>query len=234
MQHRYPKGPARGATATHDDGRHYSPAIVHFASGQPGTTGLRSESNGADRRASWDCSPCRSPFMSATRASSRASIGGAASARSIRSPVASRRYSSPCSPRWRAASPAATGRARVGVGRAADPVDRRGAVAPGRRGALGFAIVTGVFIAAYTVSDGLGARRSGTALGYIAWLFPLDGAAIPGYAVLTPGRRLGAALRVRLAAGLLGGVLSSSPTGWWSGRRRAARWPRWPHSARPA
>jgi drug/metabolite transporter (DMT)-like permease len=84
----------------------------------------------------------------------------------------------------------------------------RGALAPARRGALGFAIVTGVFIAAYTVSDGLGARRSGMALGYIAWLFLLDGAAIPGYATVTRGRRLGAALRAHLAAGLLGGVLS--------------------------
>jgi drug/metabolite transporter (DMT)-like permease len=84
----------------------------------------------------------------------------------------------------------------------------RGALVPGRRGALWFAIVTGVFIAAYTVADGLGARLSGTTLGYIAWLFLLDGVAIPGYAVLTRGRRLGAALRAHLAAGLLGGVLS--------------------------
>jgi hypothetical protein len=37
----------------------------------------------------------------------------------------------------------------------------RGALVPGRRGALGFAIVTGVFIAADTVSDGLG--RAGQA-----------------------------------------------------------------------
>jgi drug/metabolite transporter (DMT)-like permease len=84
----------------------------------------------------------------------------------------------------------------------------RGALAPRRRGALGMAIVTGVLIAAYTICDGLGARRSGTALGYIAWLFLLTGAAIPGYAVFTRGRRLGAALRAHLAAGLLGGVLS--------------------------
>jgi drug/metabolite transporter (DMT)-like permease len=84
----------------------------------------------------------------------------------------------------------------------------RGALAPGRRGALGLAIVTGVFIAAYTLADGLGVRRSGTTLGYVAWLFLLDGAAIPGYAVLARGRRLGAALRAHLAAGLPAGALS--------------------------
>jgi len=36
--------------------------------------------------------------------------------------------------------------------------------------AVGFAIVTGLFIAFYTVVDGLGIRASGAALGYIVWL----------------------------------------------------------------
>jgi drug/metabolite transporter (DMT)-like permease len=88
-----------------------------------------------------------------------------------------------------------------------------GALAAGRRGALGFAVVTGVFIAAYTVSDGLGVRRSGTALGYVAWLFLIDGAAIPAYAALTRGRRMGAALRTHLAVGLLSGALSIAAYG---------------------
>ena len=40
--------------------------------------------------------------------------------------------------------------------------------------ASGFATGTGMTIAAYTVSDGLGVRLSGSPLGYIAWLFILE------------------------------------------------------------
>lgn len=38
-----------------------------------------------------------------------------------------------------------------------------------------FALGTGLFIAAYTVVDGLGVRAAGSASGYIAWLFFIDG-----------------------------------------------------------
>ena len=40
---------------------------------------------------------------------------------------------------------------------------------------LVYALGTALFIAAYTLADGLGVRRAGGALGYIAWLFVLDG-----------------------------------------------------------
>ena len=43
-----------------------------------------------------------------------------------------------------------------------------------RRGVIS-AVVTALFIAAYTVTDALGARLSGDALAYIAWLSILDG-----------------------------------------------------------
>jgi hypothetical protein len=46
---------------------------------------------------------------------------------------------------------------------------------PTHRRAVGFALATGVCIAAYTVADGLGVRRAGGALGYIAWLFLVEG-----------------------------------------------------------
>ncbi len=36
--------------------------------------------------------------------------------------------------------------------------------------AVGYAVLTGLFIAFYTVVDGLGIRSAGTALGYIVWL----------------------------------------------------------------
>ncbi|ENC7005933.1 TPA: EamA family transporter, partial [Burkholderia multivorans] len=36
-----------------------------------------------------------------------------------------------------------------------------------------YALLTGVFIAAYSICDGIGARDSGSALGYIAWVYLL-------------------------------------------------------------
>jgi drug/metabolite transporter (DMT)-like permease len=41
--------------------------------------------------------------------------------------------------------------------------------------ALGAAALTGVTIAAYTLADGVGVRRSGSAAGYTLWLLLLDG-----------------------------------------------------------
>jgi len=41
------------------------------------------------------------------------------------------------------------------------------------------ALGTGVLIACYTVTDGLGARTSGAAISYACWLFLLQGAAMP-------------------------------------------------------
>ena len=69
------------------------------------------------------------------------------------------------------------------------------------------ALATGVFIAGYTVVDGLGARLSGDALAYAGWLFLLDSPAI-GLIYLLRYRRLpinqgGGALWHGLGAGLL-------------------------------
>ncbi len=55
--------------------------------------------------------------------------------------------------------------------------------------ALLFALGTSVFIASYTVVDGLGVRLSGSPLGYIVWLFFLDGWILAGYAVYKRGRQ---------------------------------------------
>jgi drug/metabolite transporter (DMT)-like permease len=41
------------------------------------------------------------------------------------------------------------------------------------------AVATGVFVAAYTLTDGTGARLSGHAQSYTAWLFLVQGAAMP-------------------------------------------------------
>ena len=50
--------------------------------------------------------------------------------------------------------------------------------------ALRFALATSCFIAGYTVVDGIGVRASGSPLGYIGWLFLIDGIPLTVYAVL--------------------------------------------------
>jgi drug/metabolite transporter (DMT)-like permease len=73
---------------------------------------------------------------------------------------------------------------------------------------VGFALATGVCIAAYTLADGLGVRRSGSPAGYIAWLFILDGFTMAIVAARLRRHGLGAAVReswkVAVLAGLLG------------------------------
>lgn len=81
---------------------------------------------------------------------------------------------------------------------------------PGRNQlpALAAAVATGAVIAAYTVIDGTGVRHSETVVGYIAWLFLLQGPVLPLLALARRGRSLPAQLRPDLAVGLLGGTLS--------------------------
>ena len=74
--------------------------------------------------------------------------------------------------------------------------------------ALAAALGTGVLIAAYTIVDGVGVRRSDTVLGYIAWIFLLQGPAVPLYALGRYGRALPARLRPVWLRGVTGGVLS--------------------------
>lgn len=93
-----------------------------------------------------------------------------------------------------------------------------------RRGpAVGLALATGVVIAAYTVVDGLGVRRSGGELGYVAWLFLLHGLPIPLFAVAFRRRDLGGRLRGGLGVGVVAGVLSLVAYGLvlWAQRRGA-------------
>ncbi len=75
------------------------------------------------------------------------------------------------------------------------------------------AVTTGLFIAAFTTVDGLGVRRSGTSLGYAAWLFLFQGPAIPLAALGLRGRALAQQLRPHLAAGLVAGGLSIAAYG---------------------
>ena len=59
----------------------------------------------------------------------------------------------------------------------------------GDRRALLFALGTSLFIAGYTVVDGIGVRLSNSPLGYISWLFFLDGWILAGYAVYKRGHQ---------------------------------------------
>jgi len=88
---------------------------------------------------------------------------------------------------------------------------------------VGFALATGVAIAAYSVADGLGVRRSETDLGYVAWLFVLGGFPIPLYAAAVHRRDLLARMRERLPVGLAAGALSLTAYGLviWAQRRGA-------------
>jgi drug/metabolite transporter (DMT)-like permease len=81
------------------------------------------------------------------------------------------------------------------------------------RAAIAFALGTGAFIAAYTVTDGIGVRHAGTALGYAAWLFLVDGIPIPAYVLATRRGAAGAALRANWAKGVVAGVLSLAAYG---------------------
>jgi uncharacterized membrane protein len=99
----------------------------------------------------------------------------------------------------------------------------RGRAAGRRRPMVWLALATGVAIAAYTITDGIGVRRSGTDLGYVAWLFLLGGLPIPLYTLATRRRRLAARVRGRLGVGVAAGALSLAAYGLviWAQRRGA-------------
>jgi drug/metabolite transporter (DMT)-like permease len=75
------------------------------------------------------------------------------------------------------------------------------------RKAVVAAMSTGVAIATYTVLDGVGVRHAHGTLGYIAWLFALQGLLIAGL-IASRRRRIWRAARPLLAPGLTSGVVS--------------------------
>ncbi|HXF89628.1 MAG TPA: EamA family transporter [Xanthobacteraceae bacterium] len=74
--------------------------------------------------------------------------------------------------------------------------------------AVTYALGTSVFIASYTVTDGLGARINGDAHGYAVWLFVLDGLLMLALLLLMRGRCGLAAMRPFIVSGLAGGAMS--------------------------
>ena len=81
---------------------------------------------------------------------------------------------------------------------------------PGRMGgrAVGFAVATAGFTAAYTLVDAVGARAAGTAAGFILWMVVGDALAMTLYARLVRGRSAFAGFRTVWASGLAAGAMS--------------------------
>jgi drug/metabolite transporter (DMT)-like permease len=75
------------------------------------------------------------------------------------------------------------------------------------RRALGFALLTALTIVAYTVVDGIGARRAGSAHAYTAAIFLGIGIAMAGYALARRGRDAFTPMAAHLKTGIVGGAL---------------------------
>lgn len=89
--------------------------------------------------------------------------------------------------------------------------------AGGRRAGMGracaFALANATLIGAYTLVDAAGARTSGTAVSYVAWMFFLEGLPMAAWLAWRRGREWGAALRTRWRHGLAGGACSAGSYG---------------------
>lgn len=80
---------------------------------------------------------------------------------------------------------------------------------PGARRPLGLALATAVFIAGYTLLDGLGARASAAPVGYLVWLVALQGTLFAAGALAWRRGPLAREVWARRGVGVLTGVLSA-------------------------
>ncbi|MGB8816887.1 MAG: DMT family transporter [Rhizobiaceae bacterium] len=78
---------------------------------------------------------------------------------------------------------------------------------------LATALVNACFIAAYTVTDGIGVRISGAPIAYTLWIFVLHALPLLFWALLTARAKLIAQFRARWRAGLFGGAATVSSYG---------------------
>jgi len=77
------------------------------------------------------------------------------------------------------------------------------------RKAVFYAVITGLFISTYSLIDGSGVRRAGSAAGFIAWLFFLDGIPIVLLVLLRRGRATAELLARDWKRGVVGGVFAT-------------------------
>ncbi|MCA3267421.1 MAG: EamA family transporter [Azospirillum sp.] len=85
----------------------------------------------------------------------------------------------------------------------------RGMPSADERRATALAVMTGITIAAYTVVDAMGARASGNALGYIAWLNILEGPWVFVVACLKRGGAIVPYIRKYWWRGTAGGMVAA-------------------------
>lgn len=83
----------------------------------------------------------------------------------------------------------------------------KGRVSRAERRGLIFAVVTGAFIASYTLVDGLGVRSAGGSMRYIAWVFLLDGLSLGTVVFLWYRSKAICYVKKFWRQGLAGGVL---------------------------
>ncbi len=76
-----------------------------------------------------------------------------------------------------------------------------------------YALLTGLTIAGYTILDGLGGRLSGNVIGYIAWLFLLDGIPLILVTAWLRWRELKQSLRRHWKPGAIGGGFAMTAYG---------------------
>ncbi len=79
--------------------------------------------------------------------------------------------------------------------------------------AVPLALLTGLSIASYTLTDGLGVRVSGDAYTYIAWLFALEGLPLLAFTCWRRRGRIRQSFQPYLAKGLSGGLVAGSAYG---------------------
>jgi len=75
------------------------------------------------------------------------------------------------------------------------------------RQAVLYALGTSIFIASYTITDGLGARHNGSAHSYAAWMFFLDGCVMLTLLLSLRGRQAVTMLESHWIQGLVGGAM---------------------------
>lgn len=104
-------------------------------------------------------------------------------------------------------APAAVGVVLISAGVASLAWSRR-LLAPEERRPVAFAGLTGLTIAAYTMVDAFGVRRSGSPLGYAAWLMMLTGVPFAAYALRRAGRSALPFLARHWRAAVAGGLMT--------------------------